>query len=433
MTVAIPSLRDWLYREPPRLEAIWLILGKGPSFSRLANLDQAGETSNMLRFGLNHVVRETRIDVFHCIDIEVVAHCGDAILANAGIAVLPWAPHVRRRLLPISGYREFLPSGLSLADYARRNPVLRSLAAQGRLYWYNLRTAPHRLRRTEAPITPAQGFSASAAVHLLGEAGVRRIRTLGIDGGAAYAGGFSDLADKTLLTADQDSFDSQFTSIAETIQQHGLDLAPLNGPTPPTVQIIAAADEQLPARVRAHAIETRASLSLRWEPIAPPDAHPHGNIRLPAHCLIREDARWLGNCTGADLDALTAAGRVWCWRPGQQAPWRSIHAQGVRAWCAELIDAVARGRLDRAEVAAAIAASHARPSLLAQIDHGIRDPLLLPRRLRGKDGEQLAPKPRDLLIARGRALAEALRWPVYRSYGRLILDKLPKVLAGIGR
>jgi hypothetical protein len=102
VNVPIPSFGEWLQREPGRATATWLLLGKGPSFARLGELDADGTTQDMLRFGLNHVVRETRVDVFHCIDIEVIEHCGEAILANCRVAVLPWAPHVRRRLVPFS-------------------------------------------------------------------------------------------------------------------------------------------------------------------------------------------------------------------------------------------------------------------------------------------------------------------------------------------
>lgn len=85
---------------------------------------------------------------------------------------MPWGPHRLRGLAPFSGYREFLPSGLSLADYVVREPVLARLAAEDRLFWYNLHTEPGHLRRPEAPVTLKRGFSASAVVEWLAEAGV---------------------------------------------------------------------------------------------------------------------------------------------------------------------------------------------------------------------------------------------------------------------
>jgi hypothetical protein len=156
--MALRSFRDWMEEDPGRRVAPWLVLGKGPSFARLAELDSGPETQGMVRFGLNHVLRETRLDVFYAIDIEVVGHCEEALLAHRGVVVMPWAPHVRRRLVPFFGYREFLSSGLSLADYLDRWPILKRLAEEDRLLWYNLHTAPRRLRRPEAPIVPARGF-----------------------------------------------------------------------------------------------------------------------------------------------------------------------------------------------------------------------------------------------------------------------------------
>jgi hypothetical protein len=185
-----------------------------------------------------------------------------------------------------------------LAEYAARSPVLRILAAEQRLCWYNLRTAPRRLRRPGAPVTPVRGFSASAAVHLLADAGVRRIRTLGIDGGKTYARGFSDLSGKTLLAASQSSFDSQFASIASAIGRYGLDLAPLDRPGPLRVRIIAGTAEQLQAKVLVYALERRASLSLQCTLTERGDATADDALALPASCLLLEDVRRLA--PGAD-------------------------------------------------------------------------------------------------------------------------------------
>ena len=107
MTTAIRDFRDWMAEDPRRGAATWLILGKGSSFGRLRDLG----TEGLPRLGLNHVVRETRVEVFHTIDIEVLDRCGEAILANAGGAVLPWAPHARRRLVPFSATGSACPLG----------------------------------------------------------------------------------------------------------------------------------------------------------------------------------------------------------------------------------------------------------------------------------------------------------------------------------
>ncbi len=496
--MSIRSFRDWMAEDPRRHETGWLILGKGPSFAHLSELDSGG----LLRFGLNHVVRETSVDVFHCIDIEVIEHCGEAILKNAGVAVLPWAPHVRRRLVPFSSYEEFVPSGLSLADYLERYPVLRTLAAEGRLLWYNLRTASRRLRRPEAPVTPARGFSASAATALLASCGVKRIRTLGVDGGGSYAANFGDLAGKTLLSAGQPSFNSQFTAIAALIRTHDLDLGPLNHPMPARIIITAGPTEQVPARVLAHKLHRCASLSLdiTFAPPAPDtEAIKTGigtgrTINVDACCLIQGDLRdlWslppstgehkaggLPACetgtesklrllpeettlvtsgqsgqSGPTVDGIpwfaalpnawrpgvageTIGSLVTCWPEGTLQPWRDTDALDIRRWCTALFEALEDETITRRDIEQAVHAGHVRPSLLIQVDRGLKDPALLSHRQRIEDlcnpGNTIRRMPvRRIAAAYTQHLADALSWSRWHRYGRLILEKGWKLLQGIG-
>lgn len=476
----LPPFSDWLSADARRLGATWLVLGKGPSFARLDALTAGGATAGCLRLGLNHVVRETQVEVFHCIDLEVLDQCGDAVLANAGIAVLPWAPHVRRRLVPFSAYQEFLPSGRSLAEHAAGHPVLARLAAAGRLYWYNLHTAPRRLRRPEAPVTPARGFSASAVVALLAAAGVRRIRTLGIDGGQTYAAQFTDLTRTTLLAAGQGSFDRQFGAFAALIGQYRLDLAPLDQP-PARVRILCRADERLPAQVLASALRRHASLTLAIEhqPVAPgragsglvgpgldgPWSSGSGGggpaVVLRAASLVEADPRAL--FVGANPAPLpapadqrragdTAPPPAWSvtpadqpgaasrpligWFAGRPCPWRHAAAPAAARWCRALLAAVAAGDIDRDLVAAEVRRGHARASLLWQLDHQRADPLLLPRRERAAEpagGPRLVVGPAralDARVATALACLYAARW---RRYAGLTFDKAGKVLRGLGR
>lgn len=462
MSPRIPSFRDWMARQPQRRDATWLILGKGPSFARLDGLDTRG----MLRFGLNHVVREAPVDVFHCIDIEVIGHCGEAIEANAGIAVLPWAPHERRRLLPFSAYEEFLPSGLVLPAYLPRFAVLRRLAEQGRLYWYNLRTAPRRLRRPEAPITPARGFSASAATALLAESGVRHIRTLGIDGGRRYAGRFQDLTETTLLAGGQADYNSQFAALADLRRRCGLDLGPLDHPLPARIRIATSAGEELPAQVLAHDLERHASLSLDIQSVP-------ASATTPTDCLplLRGDALYLNAASLAETDprALWTEREAWlpqasdgdghrtatasneqpgggaahpqapliCWPPGEPRPWRHLGARDEVAWCETLLDGLRHGAIGPELIHQAVASGAARTSLLAQIARGIADPALLRRRERHADPPPLQPAdgycPARRLRARITRCADRLNWPAWRRRALLVVDKSGKVIRGIGQ
>lgn len=450
MQVDIRSFNEWMAEDRQRGQSSWLLLGKGPSFKQLDRLDSSG----LLRFGLNHVVRDTRLEVFHCIDIEVVEQCGDSIIENAAIAVLPWAPHVRRRLLRWSRYEEFLPSGLSLQQHLEHSPVLRRLAEQDRLFWYNLRSAPRRLRRPGMPITPVRGFSASAAVALLAQQGVKRIRTLGIDGGRRYAGEFHDLNKKTLLAAGQASFDSQFEPLADSIYRSGLDFGPLDHPLPARVAIATGPRLPIPAKVMAHALRRRTSLSIdftqepaRAEPGCriqaakeQPNTLPRAirpAIRFDASCLLEADLRvtWLDK----DLSAPTC---VSCWPATGPQPWLHTDAKDGWLWCSALIDAHDAGAISRTEVAAAVTAGQLRASLLVQLDSHLREPMLLPRKLWARDrfsqagGERpnrfdRLHHPGQLGAAFMRHLGERVYWEKWRRYPPIIVDKLGKVLRGL--
>lgn len=444
--MALRGFHDWIAARPERLRATWLILGKGPSFAELPALD----THGMLRLGLNHVVRETRVDLFHCIDIEVVAHCGEAIFDHAGAAVLPWVPHVKRRLLPFSRYAEFLPSDRTLDDYLTDYPVLGRLADQDRLLWYNLHTAPRHLRRPDAPVIPARGFSASAAVALLASAGVHRLRTLGVDGGRRYAGTFGDLNDKTLLAAGQQSFDSQFLAIAGLIRKHRLDCGPLDVPLPARVRIAGDQTLSVPARVLANRLRRLASLNLEIvhlgsEPDTPPLTTPH--LELSAACRYDQDLReaWRATVkqhaehpTGSVSARLEPQMRSHCWAADGPQPWLHTNALGGREWCRGLLDALEDGELTRADLERAIAAGQLRPSLLDQVDRGQYDPLLLTKQQWTADaftGTGADPLVQRRLHSRSVALAarvaDKMAWPRWRRFLGLLADKAGKVIAGL--
>jgi hypothetical protein len=110
---------------------------------------------------------------------------------------------------------------------------------------------------------------------LLGMAGVRTIRSLGIDGGSAYSAEFSDLAESTRLANGQPSFDPQFTEFPSIISRFQLDYAPLDLPTPIRVFIGASPSEWLPAAVLQYSIRKHASMSVRCDVLS------DSNIEFP--------------------------------------------------------------------------------------------------------------------------------------------------------
>ena len=142
MALPLPDFFSWFaaqddaWRRQP-----WLGLGKGPSFAKLGQFD----TRPFLRFGLNHVITEARVDVAHAIDIEVVLACAPLLQAQSGALLMPWLPNVGSR-----------PGRKTLQEWAGEVPALAALASQGRLLWYNRACSPAHgdsrvARRRRAP------------------------------------------------------------------------------------------------------------------------------------------------------------------------------------------------------------------------------------------------------------------------------------------
>jgi hypothetical protein len=247
---------DW-FRAGCDAATPWLMLGKGPSFARLNEFDTAGHE----RLALNHVIREGPARVAHIIDIDVVDACADAIEADAGVLVMPWFPHVKNQV----GER-------TLEQWVAEKPVLKRLDAAGRLLWYDLRTA--KSRRGPHPVIHAGAFSAETALDLLASAGAHAVRSLGVDGGDAYAGRFDDLKDVTRLNNGQPSYDRQFAGFASIILRTDVDYAPLTIPSPVRVYVGSQEEQMLCVRVLDYSIKRHASLTTKVMPLH------HGGIEF---------------------------------------------------------------------------------------------------------------------------------------------------------
>jgi len=259
----------------------WLILGKGPSFAQRAGFD----LSAYELLSLNHAVREQRVRVAHMIDLDVANACGAALLSHAEYVVLPWYPHVQNA-----------PGARPLDELARDHELLRRLAAQDRLLWYDLSTAPRRYG--PGPVVQATYFSAEAAVNLLALAGARVVRSLGVDGGAGYSTHFEDLAQRTLLANGQPAFDLQFAGIARTILHTGVDFAPLDQPSPIAVCVLSSEPAPLPERVLEFSIREHTSMSVAVHAIRSPNdldhlGELHRAILLRPDALVLDDLRKL--------------------------------------------------------------------------------------------------------------------------------------------
>ncbi|HCH0556590.1 TPA: hypothetical protein NKO30_006722 [Pseudomonas aeruginosa] len=245
----IPDIIEWS-RSRSMDRGTWLMLGKGPSYGKLRNVD----TSAFRLVSLNHVVRQHAVEIAHIIDLDVVHDCADAIDANAGVLWMPAHPHVACK-----------PSEKPLWEWAREVPVLRKLAAEGRLAWYNAST----WKRPEpgSPLIEVRFFSAEAALAALAAAGASTVRSLGVDGGNTYSGDFADLRDKTLLANGHASFDRQFEGFAKTLRTTGIFYAPLWVNAPVRVFVGTDSAQMLGVKMLEYSIKKYASLSVTVEPI----------------------------------------------------------------------------------------------------------------------------------------------------------------------
>jgi hypothetical protein len=288
----LKSFFDWFDDESR--DRRWLILGKGPSFSRVNEYD----ASAFRTISLNHVVRERKVDVAHIIDFDVVDQCGESLLRNAGVLVMPWHPHVHNKSSPET-----------LEDMACGNSILCRLRDEGRLLWYNLSTAKDH--RVGAPVVRVRYFSAEAALNLLAAAGVRQVRSLGVDGGASYSSRFDDLKDKTLLANSRTSFDDQFQEIARSILTTGVDYAPLDMESPIRVFVAATEAQMLAVKVLEYSIKKHTSMTAEVFPMhrskieVPMPRDKENQPRTPfsfQRFLIPELMNWHGRAIYLDSD-----------------------------------------------------------------------------------------------------------------------------------
>jgi hypothetical protein len=391
----VRSFFEWI-AQLQDFERPWLMLGKGPSFAERTKYD----LGDYHLLSLNHAVREQPVLVAHIIDLDVVQACEEALDQHARVVVMPWYPHVRNAV----GER-------SLADLVPTVPALARLAEAGKLLWYDLSTSARR--HGPGPVVRATYFSAEAALNLLATAGVRRVRTLGVDGGATYSADFEDLREGTLLANGHATFDLQFQGFAQTILETGVDIAPLNVPSPARMIVTFAQGEALAARVLAHAIRKHASLSVEVQELGPGEfdeaAWAGGAIILNArvHCLADIRPLWMlraGQCEPLVVDGmgLVARGALppsWYlsrrYVPGRtrllyypndgSEPWLSrAHPQGY-LWMRDLLDGIRLGIIPLQCVVDEIRRGHVRPSLGCQVEQGLEEPSLLPRSVRALD------------------------------------------------
>ena len=189
-------------------ERPWLVFGKGPSFERHKGYNDLDERFHTI--SLNHACRTRPVFIAHMIDANVLDEIPN-LEAQAIYVLMPWQPHFN-----------FRATDKTLEKLVAEKPVLGTLERMGRLLWYNLVTGPKA--RAGSPVVKVSYFSAEAVVRLLGMAGVKKIRTLGVDGGSKYAGSFKDIPP---FRGGHTTFDLQNAPIQQTVKEFGIDYRPL--------------------------------------------------------------------------------------------------------------------------------------------------------------------------------------------------------------
>jgi len=178
----------------------WLILGKGPSFKKIWTIKR-----DFNIFGLNHVANLIKCDITHIIDIDVL---NLEIIKNSKNILCPWHLHEDSKVM-----WKALPYHIKHDNYFG--------ACQSKIYWYNCSTwkRGHYLPvGIQKEIIKVRYFSVEAAFQILGMLGIKKVYSLGIDGGRAYARDFIKLGLMPFRN-NRETFDEQFPMIETTLKQ----------------------------------------------------------------------------------------------------------------------------------------------------------------------------------------------------------------------
>lgn len=186
----------------------WLILGKGPSFKKIHTFKH-----DFNLFGLNHVAKLIKCEITHLIDVDVL---DIDIFQNSDNILCPWHMHENSKVM-----------WKTLPHLVKTDPQYAT--ANKKLYWYNCSTwkkgsyLPNGIKKE---IVKVSFFSAEAAFQILGMLGIKKVYSLGIDGGGAYARDFIKLGLMPFRN-NRATFDDQFKMIQKTLNQFNMEWEPL--------------------------------------------------------------------------------------------------------------------------------------------------------------------------------------------------------------
>jgi Glycosyl transferase family 8 len=226
----------------------WMVIGKGPTYAQINKVGIEGYNT----ISLNHVVRERKVDIAHIIDIDVVEACAEELRTNCDWLMMPKRPNVSS-----------LPSEfLTIEDWINSIPILRELEDQGKLVCYDIFIGTESDDPWQVPVLY---FSSEAALGVLARMGIKKVRSIGVDGGRKYNPTFADLDSETKLINGQPSFDLQFERLEKIASDFSLDYGPIIEP----MLVFVGADESqtLPAQVLEYSIHKHASRPVRVIPM----------------------------------------------------------------------------------------------------------------------------------------------------------------------
>lgn len=190
-------------------ETPFLLIGKGPSFSNIKNIN----INNYKVITLNHTV-----DVIpnpwlaSLIDINVIEQTKR--LYTAKNILIPYYPHLSLEEDPS-------PPHINIEKFIKRYPILQKFNDENRLVCYDLSDA---VGYRSDFVFDIGIFSGDTIFNALAALGAKSISSVGIDGGENYDSKFSYLNDISLLKNKQDSFDASIERIKQTEIKYNIKL-----------------------------------------------------------------------------------------------------------------------------------------------------------------------------------------------------------------
>jgi lipopolysaccharide biosynthesis glycosyltransferase len=239
-----------LFKNDKFQEKPWLIIGKGPSFGKIKEID----LNKFYTFGLNHVITKVGpLDITHLIDFNVFESCQEEIYRKASYLCMPINPHFNNKATEVT-----------IKDLVKKNDVLKKISEEGRLFWYNHLKKDRFLsdnnrERLNYENVEVKYFSAEVPFYLLGMNKIKELYSVGIDGGSSYDNNFTT---ETLLANGRPSFDIQFDEIINTIEKFDLVYSPIDAQYPVKVYVGSQEEQMLSVKVLEYSIKKRTTASV---------------------------------------------------------------------------------------------------------------------------------------------------------------------------